>query len=110
MIFSANDEQTEFSGILYNSADDEMNVKKDKSISIDLSQFISNMKKPVGQITFLDQNDGNPFKLWTEMGSKRFLFQYFCSGIANSIFNIIYMEKPYSFKNYKKYALLFMKK
>ena len=60
-----------FAGVLYNSADDDMDASKIVKINLDLSAITSSMRNPVGMISFLDNDSGNPYKTWKELGSPR---------------------------------------
>ena len=56
-----------FSGIIYNSADDEMNAAKKANFELDLKEILSKMDEPVGMIAYMDnQVGGNQDKIWRE--------------------------------------------
>ena len=60
-----------FAGVLYNSADDDMDESKVVKVTLDVSKITSRMKEPVGMINILDNEFGNPYKTWKELGSSR---------------------------------------
>lgn len=72
MILTTNDERNEFAGVIYNSADDEMDSAKTVTIHIDISAVISSYSQPVGILSYIDNNNGNPYKTWQKLGSIRY--------------------------------------
>ena len=73
MILTAESGQTtnNFAAVLYNSADDEMDQSKGVSLLLNLSSITETMVEPVGVINVINNEIGNPYKIWKNLGSPR---------------------------------------
>lgn len=60
-----------FAALFYNSADDEMDASKLIKLTLDVSAITDTMQKPIGIISMIDNDIGNPFRIWQQLKSPR---------------------------------------